>query len=390
VARRELLERGRSRGFLFSLLLTTALIVASIVVPAILFSDDGQLQVGVVEPAPAGLDAALAQSGPLYGRTVSLQAFPDRATGETALQEERIATLLIVPAELSGPGELVVRRDADDQLRAIVTTAIVGLRTGALLEEAGVDPTAFVAASEPPVVTSQDPSDESESTAFLFANVGVILLFIGIFSFGTWVLMGVVEEKQSRVVEVILSSVRPRDVLMGKVLGIGILGVFQLLVFVAVGLVVVQVMGRLTLPPTTGAAIVQLVVWFCLGYALYATTLGFLGALASRVEEASNASTPVSLAATTAYLVSLLVVTNDPSGTVAVIATLIPFSAPMVVPLRAALDAISPVEIAAAVVITLLTIYVLFVLGGRVYSGAVLQTGGRVKLRDAWRRAESD
>ena len=69
-----------------------------------------------------------------------------------------------------------------------------------------------------------EPSDPNRDTAFLFANVGVILLFIAIFTFGTWVLTGVVEEKQSRVVEVVLSTVQPRDLLVGKVLGIGLLG----------------------------------------------------------------------------------------------------------------------------------------------------------------------
>ena len=75
------------------------------------------------------------------------------------------------------------------------------------------------------------------------------------------------------------------------------------------------------------------------------------------------------------------------SAKVAVVATLVPMSAPFVVPMRAALDAISPIEVIAAVVLTLAAIYALFVIGGRVYSGAALQTGGRMKLRDAWRSA---
>ena len=93
------------------------------------------------------------------------------------------------------------------------------------------------------------------------------------------------------------------------------------------------------------APIVLLAVWFILGYALYSTALGFLGALASRMEEASNASTPVTMIAMVSYFVAIFAVINDPSGPVATVATYLPPSAPFVVPLRAAFDAIGPIEI---------------------------------------------
>jgi ABC-2 type transport system permease protein len=141
------------------------------------------------------------------------------------------------------------------------------------------------------------------------------------------------------------------------------------------------------LPATTPGAAVQLVVWFILGYTLYSTALGVLGALASRMEEASNASTPVTIVAMVSYFVAIFAVINDPSGPVAIAASFIPFSAPMVVPMRAALGAITPIEIVLAALVTIGAIWVLFVVGGRVYSGAALQTAGRIRLRDAWRSA---
>jgi ABC-2 type transport system permease protein len=87
------------------------------------------------------------------------------------------------------------------------------------------------------------------------------------------------------------------------------------------------------------------------------------------------------------YFVAIFAVLNDPRGIVAVVASFIPVSAPMVVPMRAALGAISPLEVGLAVVVTVAAIYALFVVGGRVYSGAALQTAGRMRLRDAWRSA---
>ena len=130
------------------------------------------------------------------------------------------------------------------------------------------------AASEVPEVGALAPPTDQDTTALIFANAGIILMFIGIFSYGSWVLTGVVEEKQSRVVEVVLSTVRPRDLLMGKVLGIGLLALAQLVILVAVGLVLSQILGRLVLPTTTVGAVVQLLTWFILGFAFYADDHG--------------------------------------------------------------------------------------------------------------------
>ena len=120
-------------------------------------------------------------------------------------------------------------------------------------------------------------------------------------------------------------------------------------------------------------------------WALTPEKVGFLGSLASRVEEASNASMPVTMTATACYLVSILLVSQEPSGILARVLTFFPPAAPMVVPLRAALDAITPIEIVLSIVVMLAAIWILFVVGARVYAGAVLQTGSRMKIRDAWR-----
>jgi ABC-2 type transport system permease protein len=294
---------------------------------------------------------------------------------------------VIVPADLSDSGELAFKESPDPTIQGVVSSAIAGLRVNAALEAEGVDPTTFVEAQSPPTIRALEPPEEGSDARFLLANIGAVLILVGVFSFGFTVLTGVVEEKQSRVMEVVLSTVLPRDLLMGKVLGIGILGLVQLGVFVIAAFIAASLTREFDLPATTPGAIVQLVVWFSLGYTLYSTALGVLGALASRMEEASNASTPITLIAMISYFVAIFAVINDPSGIVAIVASFIPFSAPMVVPMRAALGAITPIEIAISAAITIVAIWVLFVVGGRVYSGAALQTAGRIKLRDAWRSA---
>jgi ABC-2 type transport system permease protein len=383
VARREVIERARTRAFLISLGLTVVLIVAGVLVPSLL-GGPGQSRLGIVGTPPTGFEAALALSADSAGVDVGTERVPDVAAGEARLAEGTLAALLVLPAD-GAPASYVVDEGGSDLLAQLVAGSLAVARTTELLTDSGVDPADLAAAATPPTVRELNPSDADRETAFLFANVGVILLFIAIFTFGTWVLTGVVEEKQSRVVEVVLSTVAARDLLIGKVLGIGLLGLVQLTLMIGVGLGVGTATGRFTLPSTTASAVIQLFIWFGLGYAFYSTALGVLGALASRMEEASNASAPVSILASIAYVFSLLVALDDPAGMSARIATFIPPVSPMVVPLRAALGAIEPWEIVGSIALMVGAIWLLFVVGGRVYSGAVLQTTGRMKLRDAWR-----
>ena len=387
VARREILERARSRGFVLSVLLTTLLVIGSFVLPSVLFGDDEARTIGLVTPAPAGLDSALQASASQIDQTIDVVPFTDAGAAEAALKAEAVDAVVSVPPDLSSAGSVRFAKNPDDIVTQIVAASIVALRVQDLLAESNVDPAALIAAQQAPVIDSIDPQTDADQARFLFANIGAVLILVGIFSFGFTVLTGVVEEKQSRVVEVVLSTVQPRDLLMGKVLGIGFLGLLQLAVFLLAAVGAANVTDRFTLPETTPAAALMLAIWFVLGYALYSTALGFLGALASRLEEASNASTPVTMIAMISYFVAIFAVVNDPSGLVARIATFLPMSAPFVVPLRAAFDAIGPVEIVAAVAVTVAAIWVLFLVGARVYAGAVLQTAGRTRIRDAWRSA---
>ena len=371
VAMREVVERGRSRGYLASLLFTLFLLVAGFVLPTVFLGNPDALRLALVGAPPPGLQPALEAAATSYDTDLVISSIADRAAAEAAVRDKTIDAALDIPADLSTAGTIIVLEDAGPRLQGIVSQTIIALRAGT---------TAL-----PPTISALEPPSAEDMTAILFANAGIVLMFIGIFSYGTWVLTGVVEEKQSRVVEVILATVRPRDLLMGKVLGIGLLAVAQLLVLVIAGIAVAQFSGQLSLPPTTVGAIVQLVGWFILGFAFYSTAMGVLGALASRVEDASNASMPVTMAATLAYILSIIFVTQEPGGVLARVMTFLPPAAPMVVPLRVALGAIEPWEIVVSIGLMLAAIWLLFALGGRVYTGAVLQTGGRIRLRDAWR-----
>jgi ABC-2 type transport system permease protein len=376
VARREIIERGRSKGFLASLLLTIFFVVGSILLQAWLAGNESVIKIGYVGTPPAAFEASLDAIADRNDGSVQVTPYPDRAAAEAALKAEQVDGVYVPAGSPGQAGTLVFRKEPDNRIVGAVSEAVIGQQ----LIDSGVT-------IAPPATESLEPVNEEDSSRFILANIGVIFLFISIFSYGYWVLSGVVEEKQSRVVEVVLSTVRPRDLLVGKVLGIGILGLGQLIVLVATVLVANSVIGLIDLPATAVSSIVLLFVFFILGYALYSTLFGVLGALASRMEEAGNVTTPVSFLAVGSYLVSILVISNDPNGLAAIVASFFPFSAPMAVPLRAALDAISPLEIGVSIAILVVTIYGMFSFGARVYAGAVLNTAGRMRFRDALQSA---
>jgi len=371
VARREIVERGRSRGYLVSLIFTMALLLIAFVLPTLTRGDETR-HLALVGTPPAALQPEIEAAAARNKAKLVITAVPDEATANAQLRAKTIDAALEVPQDKSSSGTLTYQEASDATIAEICYEAVVIVRAG---------PDVL----QPPAARIIAPPTEGESTAVIFATAGIILMFIGIFTYGQWVLTGVVEEKQSRVVEVLLSTIRPRDLLVGKVLGIATLAIGQLAALVVVGLVVSQVLGQVTLPPTTVGAVVQLVLWFVLGFLFYATAMGALGSLASRPEEANNAAMPVTMSATLCYIVTLVVVIQNPTGTLAQVMTFIPFSAPMVVPIRVALSAAQPWEVIGAIAVMLVAIWLLFEAGARVYSGAVLTSGGRMKLRDAWR-----
>jgi ABC-2 type transport system permease protein len=201
-------------------------------------------------------------------------------------------------------------------------------------------------------------------------------------------LAGVTEEKSNRVVEVLLSSVKPWQILAGKILGIGSLGIAQFAGTILVAFLAVNLTGAIELPSLDVGAVANLILWFILGFLLFAVMYGAAGSLVSRMEDAQNVAFPMSMIAVAGFFVSIAAL-SDPDGTAAVVGTFIPFTAPFVVPVRAALGAIPAWQYIAAVVLTVATIVGLVLVAGRIYAGGLLRFGSRVKLRDAWRSADA-
>ena len=149
--------------------------------------------------------------------------------------------------------------------------------------------------------------------ATLVAYAGALLLLMSLAVYGQWVVSGVVEEKNNRVVELILSAVRPRHLLAGKVIGIGLLGFGQLALVagLAAGLLVAGVFDA---PAALGGGIALVVPWFALGFALYAVAYAVAGALASRQQNADTAGQPVTYTLLAVYFAGYVALSADPKG----------------------------------------------------------------------------
>lgn len=384
VARREFVQRARSRAFQITMLLTLGIIVAMGPILLLIQDEAAPVQIGVVGTEPVAFDQAVRDQAALQGADVEISRFGSLASAERALAEGTVRVLVVDGAEL------VWKEEASFRAASIVSAALLDAERRAAIEELGLTDEE-VARLLAPVVLSERllvVEDPEETPRRIGAMAGMFVLYMSILIFGQFVAMGIVEEKQNRVVEVVLSRIKPAQLLVGKVLGIGALGLAQVL---AIAAAVVVALTFVDLPDVSvtgiGAEIIASVIfWFLLGYTLYSFLYAALGATVSRQEDLQGAIIlPVFLILPGFFLAQ--VAGEFPDGTLAVVGSMVPFWSPMVMPVRMASGGVAWWQVAISVLLVVGTIVILVRLGARVYSGAVLRTGSRVKLRDAWKAA---
>lgn len=379
VAVREMAERLRSPVFYLSLLLMVVVVGASVVVPALLDGGTDTKNVGMVGAAPPGLSQALRARGDAVGVDVRIKRFDSVADGEQAVRDGRV-DVLVVDAD-----RLAWQRQPDARLQTLVTSAIQVMTIQQRAADLGISPTALGALVAPVVVANvevgrvEGRNADDENAAYLIS----LILFFAVSSYGGMVLTGVVEEKSSRVVEVLLARIPARSLLAGKIAGIGLLGFLQVAITGLVAVVAIAVTDLTDIPAARPSVIAWAVVWFVLGYALIATAFGALGSLASRPEDASSLTSPLLVVLVAGYFVSLAAI-GSPDTWWARAASWFPATAPFAMPNRIAMGAAAWWEPYLALVLTVLAVVGLVALGARIYSHAVLHTGGIVRIAEAW------
>jgi ABC-2 type transport system permease protein len=365
VARREIRERLRSRALLYSTGLLLLVVGAATVFTKVV-DPRPTYDVAVTAPAPAGLAAALQRAATPIDARVHLTLVASPAAGRRAIEANHADALVVLSSN-----RLVFRSEVDAKLAAIVDSAVRGLRRH------------LPPAPELAPVTIHAGSGAASDAEVLVAILGSIAMIVSLSVYGTWVLAGVIEEKHNRVVEVVISTVRPRDLLAGKVIGIGLLGLAQL-ALVAGFAAALFAAGAFDAPAGLGGSVALVVPWFGLGFALYAVAYAAAGALASRQQDADSAGQPVTAVLVTSYLLSYVVVSADPSSTLSHILTLVPLTSPLVVPARSAVAGVPLWEHAAAALLILAAIYALIRFAGRIYAHGLLHSGPQIPLRTAW------
>ena len=380
VAGREVRERGRSKGFWVGTSVWLLGIVAAIVVPAILGHHSQQIfRVGTVGAAPLGLTPSVTADAAALGGTARVRAI-GAAAARSALDAQALD--LVIEGQT---GVLVRGQNTDPAAAGLAQLVARDLAVQARLRAAGLPAGrirgTFAAAPAP--VRSLIPASPGGQASRAIAVLGTIILYLALVTYGGWVTSGVLEEKSSRVVEVILSAARPRELLAGKVIGIGLLGLGQFAAIALAGTTAAIAVGR-HLPASTPGAIGLIVVWFLLGYAFYCCAFAAAGAASSRQAEAPVVAGPLTLLILLGYLASLAIQSN-PDGVLARITPFIPPLAPMTMPARMLLGHAAPWELPASAAVTLAATYGLVRLAGRAYSGTILRSGSRVPLREALR-----
>lgn len=388
VAGREFRERLRDKGFLASNAFLVILILAASVLPSLLSGEDEATRLGTVGPQAAAVAKVANEEAPAYDVLLAVEALPDRAAAERAVRDGEAQAVL-----LDG-GALLVNEteDAPTSLLLLLGGAAETARLGEALSQAGVSAGEQEALLTPQPLSVQPLQAEGDGVelgdpAFLLGLAAVGVLYGLLLLYGNWVAQGVVEEKSSRVVELLLSSVRPVQLLAGKILGLGALGLAQVVLMAVVGGLALALTGG-ELPPRAIGTLSLVVAWYLLGYFLYATLFAVSGALVSRVEDLQSTTLPLFALLIGAFFAAQAA-TADPDSTASTVAGLVPFTAPLVQPLLMAASEADPVEVVAAVLLCVATIALLVPLAARAYTGAVLTTRGKVSIRQALRSARN-
>ena len=385
VARREFVTRVRSRFFQIGTVVLVILLAGYIVLQAyVIGKASSTVKVGFVGSAQA-LAQPLTTAAAAGKVTVNASNVSDVTTGEAQVRDGTLDAL--VSGQPSAPDVAV-----KDSLDPTVEATLNGLVKAVVLSQAVTSQGGDAAAIDSQVAKAGinlvllDPNASKRSQSYIVGLFVAVLLYVSITLYGQFVAAGVVEEKANRIIEILLSTVRPRVLLLGKVVGIGLVGFVQLVVLGAVAIVVATRTHAVSVPSVTVEAVAGGLFWFVLGFILYALMFAAAGSLVSRQEDLSAVTAPVTFIIVGTYIAFFWVGAN-PDHPVAILVSIVPPLTPVLMASRIATGDAQVWQVLVAVVLTIAGIAALNVLAARIYENSVLRVGTRVRLLEAWRGA---
>jgi ABC-2 type transport system permease protein len=379
VAGRALAESWGSRSWRIVTLVMLLLGVAVIVVPRLIGQETPTYTIATVAEPSAALQARLTEAARVAEAELTLVRVTDEDAAEQAVRSGD-ADLAIVGA---GAGTtLYVDELASGSFPALVSQAVVAQTSTDALAAAGLT-AAQVAAiqSIPPPEQVAVGRVTDEGRAGVGFVVGIVL-YLALILTGTGIATAVATEKSTRISEVLLAVLRPTQLLVGTVLGVGLLGLVQVAALAVPAGIGVATGGSLELPASASADIALGVAWFVLGMLLYAFVFAALATLVEKVTEVSTATLPVNVVLIASYLVAVTVAVANPNGPASVVASMVPFSAPLVMPIRWASGLVPEWQLALSMLLVAVTAVLIALLASRIYARGLTLTGRRVKLRE--------
>jgi len=418
---REFRGRTSSRSFIVGTILLAILAFAATQAPVAIDAVAGgsQTRVEVVELAsnvPSDAQAVLDQAlngAPIPGSTqrggfaLTWLAGDRLSAAQKDLETGEFGAMLVVDRDAS-TGDLVftLRTDmpSDGRPAQLIANAVRSLAIEDRLVRAGTSTAAVLAPTKwsvLPVSSSGGATVNNlnqEIASSLLSTGLVVLIFMAIITYGTWVAMSVAEEKGSRVMELMLNATTPLQMLTGKVMGNGAAGLAQygsiigavLVGLLAQGPIHSAVVGGPDSGPSVGGLTVPLLasfmILFVLGFLLYSLLYAALGSLVSRQEDVQAATSPLMVLVMVGYFLSIAAIQSI-TDTWVVVLSYVPFFSPYLMLARVAGGHVQPWEFGLAVALMLAAIAVALFLAARIYSAGVLLYGQRVGLRQIFKAA---
>jgi ABC-2 type transport system permease protein len=424
VIRREFVERVRTRTFLLSTLLFPALMIGLTVLPVLLDRRaKAPKRIVVLDGATGEAGTRVADGLAAAKRTGSnggTRYSVTRLVAGTHLEARRDSLVrhVGVSGETDGlDGVLVVTDDAvttgkipyyganvgsPQDMRRLETEVQTALRLERL-RRGRQHPFVAMPALRPIDLQAQKVSGgavtgESGAASFLLAYVMSFLLYLALLLYGNQVMTSVVEEKSSRISEVLMGSMRPFQLLLGKVLGVGAVGLLQLAVWAGTAMALTRFRAQLAgffgvapeslrtmpIPEVSPGLLAVFLLFFVLGFLFYASLYAAVGSTCSTVQETQQASLPVTMTVAVG-LILMFSLFGEPNSGLAKVLSLLPPFAPFMTPVRHALVRLSPVEVGLSALALAAGVVAVAWVAGQIYRTGILMHGRRASLREVWR-----
>lgn len=411
IIKREYVQIVRTKGFIIGTILGPILMASFIIVPiAIQFvSVDRQERIGVIdlsEEVFLGLDKRLDQRLKDNTRRYLFEEYKGLTDIEKLREElnnkvlrKELEAYIFIPKDISegGEAEYVSEHVSDLEKRGNIGQALSSIIIEKRLKGEGLDPQKIGEYMQPvPLeikkVTKKGVEKDTGQT-FIYSYLLVLILYMTVIFYGQIILRGVIEEKSSRVVEIMLSSLRPFQLMAGKVLGIALVGFTQYAIWALFGLGASRYGKRVMVGFITDAKnfdfqfnippyiFIFFVVFFILGYFLYGTVYAAIGSMVNSEKEAQNLVMPVTMLLVIPLLLIVFIMKN-PESSVSVTLSMIPFFAPVLMLLRVCI-LLPPIEqLAGSILILILTILFMIWVSSKIYRVGILMYGKRPNLKE--------